>query len=95
MSDTARAVRKHRRNLQHRGLLRVEVQASAEDASLLRSTARALRGESAQAARIRRVLHEELGPEIGSLDLKQLLEAAPLEGIDLTRRKDHPRDVEL
>jgi hypothetical protein len=29
------------------------------------------------------------------MDLKQLLESAPLEGIDLTRRKDLPRDVEL
>ncbi len=28
-------------------------------------------------------------------DLKELLEAAPLEGIGLTRRKDPPRDVKL
>jgi type III restriction enzyme len=29
------------------------------------------------------------------LDFKELLAAAPLEGIDLTRRRDLPRDIEL
>lgn len=95
MPDTENAVRKHRRSLKKRGLRRVEVQASPDDADLLRSTARALRGNSAEAARVRRVLREALAPEFEGLDLKQLLESAPLEGIDLTRRKDLPRDVEL
>lgn len=95
MPDTRNAVRKHRRNLKKRGLQRVEVQASGDDAGLLRSTARVLRTDSAQAARLRRVLREALGPEVGEMDLKQLIESAPLEDVDLTRRKDLPRDVEL
>ncbi len=33
--------------------------------------------------------------EAAAVDLKALIESAPLEGIDLTRRKDLPRDVEL
>ena len=95
MTATRRAVLKHRRNLKKRGILRVEVQASPADAGLLRSTARVLRSNSADAARVRRLLREALGPEVGSVDLKQLIESAPLEGIDLTRSKDLPRDVEL
>lgn len=95
MPDTENAVRKHRKSLKKRGLRRVEVQASPDDADLLRSTARALRGNSAEAARVRRVLREALTPEFEGMDLKQLLESAPLEGIDLTRQKDLPRDVEL
>ena len=95
VTATRRAVRKHRRNLKKRGILRVEVQASPADAGLLRSAARVLAGNSADAARVRRLLREELGPELEALDLKELIESAPLEGIDLTRRRDLPRDVEL
>jgi hypothetical protein len=95
VTATRRAVRKHRRNLKKRGILRVEVQASPADAGLLRSAARVLSSNSADAARLRRLLREALGPEFEALDLKELIESAPLEGIDLTRRKDLPRDVEL
>jgi hypothetical protein len=95
VTATRRAVLKHRRNLKRRGILRVEVQASPADAGLLRSAARVLSSNSADAARVRRLLREALGPELGALDLKELIESAPLEGIDLTRRKDLPRDVAL
>lgn len=95
MQDTKSAVLKHRRSLKERGLQRVEVQASPDDAALLRSTARVLRGDTAEAARVRRLLREALGPAIGGMDLKELVESAPLEGVDLTRRADRPRDVEL
>jgi hypothetical protein len=92
---TQRAVVKHRRNLKKRGLQRVEVQASAADAELLRSTARVLRTDSAEAARVRRLLRETIWPDYSGMNLKELIEAAPLEGVDLTRRKDLPRDIEL
>jgi hypothetical protein len=75
--------------------LRLEVEASPADADLLRAAARALRGGSAGAARLRRVLREALAPEFDGMNLKELLESAPLDNIDLTRRKDLPRDVEL
>lgn len=95
MPEPENPVRKHRRSLQQRGLLRIEVQATPDDAGLLRSTARALRSDTAEAARVRRALREALAPELGGMDLKTLLESAPLEGVDLTRRKDLPRKVEL
>jgi hypothetical protein len=95
VTASRRGVLKHRRNLKKRGLLRVEVQASSADAGLLRSTARVLLSNSAEAARVRRLLREALGPEVGAVDLKELLESAPLEGTDLSRRKNLPRDVEL
>lgn len=95
MPETGNAVREYRRRQKERGLLRVEVQASEPDAGLLRSTARLLRSGSAEAARVRRLLREVLGPETEGTGLKELLEAAPLEGVDLSRRSDRPRDVEL
>lgn len=95
MADSRSAVRKYRKNLKKRGLVRVEVQASPDDARLLRSVARVLCDDSAEAARVRRLLREALGPRVGGESLKELLESASLEGIELTRRKDRPRDVEL
>ena len=34
-------------------------------------------------------------PDYGSMDFKELLAAAPLEGVDLTRQRDFPRDIEF
>ncbi len=34
-------------------------------------------------------------PDYGSMDFKELLAAAPLEGVDLTRPRDLPRDIEF
>jgi hypothetical protein len=89
------AARNYRKRLSKRGLVRVEVQASPADAELLRSAARILRADPVQAARLRRLLGEIIGPDYAGMNFKELLEAAPLEDIDLTRRKDPPRDVEL
>ena len=89
------AVESYRERQRRRGLLRVEVQAPEADAPLLRELAQALRGNGQRASKLRRVLRRALAPEAEEGSLKQLLEAAPLEGIDLTRPRDFGREIEL
>ncbi len=71
-----------------RGLLRLEVQATEADIALLRQLARVLREESEEATELRRLLLQALAPEPSEGSLKELLEAAPLQGIDLSRPRD-------
>lgn len=82
----------HRRRMRQRGLRRVEVQVRDEDAALIRAVASALadpaRADAARAALRGGVLAK-------GRDLKALLEAAPLEGLDLERSRDSGRDIEL
>ncbi len=90
-----RAVESYRHRQRRRGLLRLEVQAPEADAPLLRRLARVLRENSEDASQLRRVLRRALAPEAPDGTLKELLEAAPLEGVDLSRRRDFGREVEL
>lgn len=81
----------HRKRLKEQGLARIEVQVPTQDAELIRSTAQLLRGEAAANLRIqlqRLVATQHPG-------LKELLAAAPLDDIDLTRNPDLGRTVEL
>lgn len=87
-----RALNSHRRRLKERGLSRIEVQARPDDAELLRALAGRLR-EGAPADELRQGLKELLATTRPSL--KALLAAAPLEGLELERSRDLPRDVEL
>ncbi len=89
-----RAVHNHRERLRDKGIYRLEVQASEADRALIQKVARLLRGDPARAAEVRMRLLQILGGE-PKPGLKALLEAAPLEGIDLTRIRDLGRDVEL
>jgi hypothetical protein len=79
----------HRRRQRSRGLQRVEVQVRVEDAALIRAVVAALadpvRGEEARAS-----LRDRFAPRPG---LKALLEAAPLDGIDLERPRDTGRET--
>ena len=88
------ALAAHRNRLKKRGLARVEVQVPAEDAELIRRAARSLRGEADTAARLRVQLLGLLGAR-AELGLKELLAAAPLDDIDLTRTQDQGRAVTL
>jgi hypothetical protein len=88
------ALAKHRARLKQRGLVRVEVQVAAADVDLIRRTARSLRNEEQGANRLRAQLLRLVGAPT-SRGLKELLAAAPLEEIELTRIQDHGRDVEL
>jgi hypothetical protein len=82
-----------RQRRQRQGFVRVEVQVRKEDASLVRDVATAL-GDPEREAETRAILRDRITtPRAGGL--KALLEAAPLEGIDLERRRDLGRDVAL
>lgn len=72
--------------------LRIELEASPSDAGLLRSAVEVLREDSEAARRLRRLLREALSFESSASNLEELLESAPLEAVDLPRRKDDPRD---
>lgn len=81
----------YRRRLKRRGVVRVEVHVSKNDAVLIRGVAQAL-SDPAREAAARALLRERFGLAKG---LKALLAAAPLDGIDLSRDRDFGRDVAL
>jgi hypothetical protein len=83
----------YRRRQKQRGVLRLEVAVRKGDASLIRGVAKAL-SDPARAAETRALLRERFGA-LQAKGLKELLAAAPLEGIDLTRQRDLGRDVAL
>jgi hypothetical protein len=82
----------HRRRQKQRGITRLEVHVRKDDVSLIRGVAKAL-SDPARATEARALLRERFGAQ--ATGLKQLLAAAPLEGIDLTRERDLGRDVVL
>ncbi|MCA3361649.1 MAG: hypothetical protein INF74_06835 [Roseomonas sp.] len=83
----------HRKRLRSRGLQRLEVQVRGEDAPLLRAVVAAL-ADPGQAAEARALLLRCFTP--GPVrSLKNLIESAPLDGIDLDRPRDMGRAVEL
>lgn len=83
----------YRSRMRQRGIVRVEVQVRREDAALVRSIANALidpRRETDVRALLRQRFAEPRAP-----DLKAILAAAPLDGIDLERSRETGRDVDL
>ena len=96
MKNTQRnAVRSHRRHQKAKGLVRVEVQAPATDAALIREVAAELRSGSRRAAAVRSLLRRSLRPEKNLIDMIAL--DLPDDVVDraLSRPKDRGRDVEL
>jgi len=91
--DAQSPVAAHRRRQRSRGLQRLEVQVPTTDAPLLRAIAAAL-ADPAQAAEARAFLRLRFAPA-PPRSLKALLEAAPLEDLDLDRSRDTGRDVDL
>jgi len=83
----------HRKRLRGRGLQRLEVQVSGEDAPLVRAVAAALTDPD-QASETRALLRSRFAPA-PTRSLKDLLEAAPLGGIDLTRSREPGRAIDL
>ena len=93
MSDAQqRALARHRSRRQRAGMVRLEVQVRRDDVELVRGVVRALT-DPAREAETRALLREGVGRE--PVDLKALLAAAPLEGVDLERERDLGRPVEL
>ncbi len=89
-----KAVQAYRQRLKERGWVRLEVQMSKEDVPLIRHLTQALRRDPVRAAQLRRHLHRLIDPAPHA-DLKALLASAPLDGIDLSRRQDRGREVDL
>jgi hypothetical protein len=83
----------YRRRLKLRGVMRVEVHVRKNDAALVRGVARAL-SDPAVEAETRVLLREHFGVATAK-GLKDLLASAPLEGLDLTRKRDVGRKVQL
>ena len=93
MSDAQqRALARHRGRRQQAGMVRLEVQVRRDDVELVRGIARAL-ADPTREAQTRALLRERVGQV--PVDLKALLAAAPLEGVDLERERDLGRPVEL
>lgn len=88
-----KAITRYRQRMKRRGFVRVEVRVRKEDASLLRNVAGAL-ADPECATEARALLRERFAPRKFK-GLKELLAAAPLEGIDLDRARDTGRAVEL
>lgn len=88
-----KALSNYRRRQRRRGVVRLEVHVRKDDAPLLRGVVKAL-ADPAREIETRALLRERFkaGPSRG---LKALLAAAPLEGIELERRRDPGRDVDL
>ena len=89
-----KAVQAYRQRLKERGWVRLEVQTSKEDAPLIRRITHALRSDPVRAAQLRQHLHRLIDPAPHA-DLKALLASAPLDDIDLSRRQDRGREVDL
>jgi hypothetical protein len=83
----------YRRRQKQRGVMRLEVHVRKDDAGLIRGVAKAL-SDPARATEARALLRERFGAT-QTKGLKELLAAAPLEGIDLSRERDLGRDVAL
>jgi hypothetical protein len=75
------------------GVVRVEVHVHKNDAALVRSVARAL-SDPAVETETRVLLRERFGMAKAK-GLKEFLASAPLEDLDLTRKRDFGRKVEL
>jgi len=73
------------------GRTETEVIETSHDVERTLSEAHAERDEKPVPRRPR----EPHGPLRRHENLKEILEEAPLDGVDLTRRKDLPRDIEL
>ena len=71
MDARSKALKAHRRRLKRRGMMRLEVSVPAREAAVIRRAAAILRGQSAEAARLRQVLglSREAGRPANAADL--------------------------
>lgn len=89
-----KAVERHRKRQLEKGIVRMEINLPEKDKQLLKSVAASLRAGGQAAEEIRTALRSVVNPYEG-MSFKELLEAAPLEGVDLERSTETARDVEL
>jgi hypothetical protein len=93
MAKAKSALATHRRRMQRKGFMRVEVNVHKDDAGLVRRVAAALSDPSRQ-SEARRLIQQHFGGP-PNVSLKALLASAPLDGIDLERSTAPGRDVDL
>ena len=94
MSTTQQqALARYRERRERQGIVRLEVQVRRDDVALVRGVVGAL-ADPAHEADARAFLRERFAP-VAPVDLKALLAAAPLEGVDLERDRDMGRPIEL
>ena len=91
------AVRGYRKRQRQRGMVRVEVQTTESDASLIRALAAGLRGDQAGAREIRSRVREALQAAAGGGLIEMLVCDLPDEVMDaaLERPRDIGRDLSL
>ena len=82
-----KAVASHRKRQLEKGIVRLEINVPAEDRDLMRTMAARLREGGNAAADIRSALLNLLGPK-QTLNFKELLEQAPLDGVELERLRE-------
>lgn len=93
-----KAMAAHRRRVAAKGLVRVEVQVSAGDASLLREMARRLRGGKSDAEKARNALRVSLAASDDGSALNMFASDLPdeyFEGVFDHERKVEDREIDL
>ena len=89
-----KAVTRYRNRQKAKGIVRMELTIPEGDRELLKRTAANLRAGGEIAENTRLALSSVLNPFEG-MNLKELIEAAPLEGLELERSKETWRDIDL
>ena len=89
-----KAVARHRERQQQKGNVRLEINVPEQDRSLLRAAAAELRSGGLVAGRIRQALQSVLANSEPA-SFKELLESAPMEGIEFERSGDLGREIEF
>ena len=94
MPSQKRAVARHRNRQQSKGISRLEISVPKEDKDLLRAAAAKLKSGGVAAGRVRRALRDAVADR-EPISFKELLESAPLDGIEFERSADTGREIEL
>ena len=93
-SPQNKAVTNYRNRQKEKGIARLEVSVPDTDCELIRQTAANLRAGGEIAEQTRAAIRSVINPYAG-MNFKQLLEAAPIEDLDLERSKETARDIDL
>jgi hypothetical protein len=89
-----KAVARHRERQLKKGIVRLEINVPEHDRGLLKALAAELRAGGTIAGQIRIALQSALVHQ-QPVSFKDLLESAPMEGIDFERSKDPGREIEF
>ena len=89
-----KAVARHRERQLNKGIVRLEINVPEHDRGLLRALAAELRAGGTIAGRIRNTLQSALAHK-QQVSFKELLESAPMEGIEFERSRDPGREIEF